>query len=105
MTPRVRYIDDIYKDLTQVEGVPLGGTAYLSLEEPSEPYLHGTKYTAMPAGKVCTHDGSKRGPVPTARLQLVVVACTLPCRRPIPICLLGSPPPLSSNPRVRAALP
>ena len=44
-------IDDIYKDLTQVEGVPLGGTAYLSLEDPSEPYLHGTKYTAMPAGK------------------------------------------------------
>ena len=44
-------IDDIYKDLTQVEGVPLGGTAYLSLEDPLEPYLHGTKYTAMPAGK------------------------------------------------------
>ena len=45
------HIDDIYKDLTQVEGVPLGGTAYLSLEDPSEPYLHGTKFTAMPAGK------------------------------------------------------
>ena len=44
-------IDDIYKELTQVEGVPLGGTAYLSLEDPTEPYLHGTKYTAMPAGK------------------------------------------------------
>jgi structural maintenance of chromosome 1 len=41
----------VYKELTQVEGVPLGGTAYLSLEDPSEPYLHGTKYTAMPAGK------------------------------------------------------
>jgi structural maintenance of chromosome 1 len=45
------HLDDIYKRLTQVEGVPLGGTAYLSLEDPSEPYLHGTKYTAMPAGK------------------------------------------------------
>ncbi len=44
-------IDGMYKELTQVEGVPLGGTAYLSLEDPSEPYLHGTKYTAMPAGK------------------------------------------------------
>lgn len=45
------HIDDIYKELTQVEGVPLGGTAYLSIEDPSEPYLHGTNYTAMPAGK------------------------------------------------------
>ena len=26
------YIDEVYKDLTQVEGVPLGGTAYLSLQ-------------------------------------------------------------------------
>ena len=29
----------------------LGGTAYLSLEDPSEPYLHGIKYTAMPPAK------------------------------------------------------
>ena len=35
----------------QVEGVPLGGTAYLSLEDPSEPYLYGTKYTAMQGGQ------------------------------------------------------
>ena len=27
-----RVIDEVYKELTQVEGVPLGGTAYLSLE-------------------------------------------------------------------------
>eukprot|EP00316_Scyphosphaera_apsteinii_P022800 CAMPEP_0119313214 /NCGR_PEP_ID=MMETSP1333-20130426/28260_1 /TAXON_ID=418940 /ORGANISM="Scyphosphaera apsteinii, Strain RCC1455" /LENGTH=1316 /DNA_ID=CAMNT_0007317997 /DNA_START=36 /DNA_END=3986 /DNA_ORIENTATION=- len=46
-----KVIDDIYKDLTQVEGVPLGGTAYLSLEDPSEPYLHGIKFTAMPPAK------------------------------------------------------
>ena len=46
-----RVIDGIYKDLTQVEGVPLGGTAYLSLEDPSEPYLHGVKFTAMPPAK------------------------------------------------------
>uniref|UniRef100_A0A7S3AWC9 RecF/RecN/SMC N-terminal domain-containing protein n=1 Tax=Haptolina ericina TaxID=156174 RepID=A0A7S3AWC9_9EUKA len=44
-------IDDVYKDLTQVEGVPLGGTAYLSLEDPSEPFLHGIKYNAMPPAK------------------------------------------------------
>ena len=25
--------------------------AYLSLEDPSEPYLHGIKYTAMPPAK------------------------------------------------------
>jgi len=46
-----RAIDDVYKELTQVEGVLLGGTAYLSLEDPSEPYLHGIKYTAMPPAK------------------------------------------------------
>ena len=46
-----KVIDDIYKDLTQVEGVPLGGTAYLSLEDPNEPYLHGIKFNAMPPAK------------------------------------------------------
>uniref|UniRef100_A0A7S2JH31 SMC hinge domain-containing protein n=1 Tax=Haptolina brevifila TaxID=156173 RepID=A0A7S2JH31_9EUKA len=44
-------IDEVYKHLTKVKGVLQGGTAYLSLEDPDEPYLHGTKYTAMPAGK------------------------------------------------------
>ena len=44
-------IDDEYKELTQVEGVPIGGTAYLALEDPSAPFLHGIKYTAMPPGK------------------------------------------------------
>jgi len=46
-----KVIDDIYKELTKVEGVPLGGTAFLSLEDPSEPYLHGIKFTAMPPAK------------------------------------------------------
>jgi len=46
-----KVLDDIYKDLTQVEGVPLGGTAYLTLEDLQEPYLHGIKYTAMPPAK------------------------------------------------------
>ncbi len=44
-------IDKVYKDLTQVEGAPLGGSAYLTLEDPTEPYLHGIKYTAMPPAK------------------------------------------------------
>jgi len=44
-------IDDKYKDLTQTEGVLVGGTAYLSLEDPEQPFLHGIKYTAMPPGK------------------------------------------------------
>ncbi len=30
---------------------PLGGQAYLALESPDEPYLHGIKYTAMPPTK------------------------------------------------------
>jgi len=44
-------IDGNYKDLTQVEGVPLGGTAYLSLEDTSDPFLHGITYHAMPPSK------------------------------------------------------
>ncbi len=30
---------------------PMGGTAYLSLESPDEPFLHGIKFTAMPPTK------------------------------------------------------
>ena len=44
-------IDDKYKDLTQTEGVLVGGTAYLSIEDTTEPYLHGIKYTAVPPAK------------------------------------------------------
>jgi len=44
-------IDDEYKDLTKTEGVPVGGTAYLSLEDPAQPYLHGIHFTAQPPGK------------------------------------------------------
>ena len=29
----------------------MGGTAYLSLESPDEPFLHGVKFTAMPPSK------------------------------------------------------
>ncbi|GAA5989539.1 hypothetical protein JCM10908_000522 [Rhodotorula pacifica] len=41
-------IDEVYKDLTKGTASPQGGVAYLSLEEPEEPYLHGIKYHAMP---------------------------------------------------------
>ncbi|QSL64516.1 hypothetical protein MERGE_001817 [Pneumocystis wakefieldiae] len=44
-------IDQIYKDLTKSKSFPLGGTAYLSLEDTEEPYLNGVKYHAMPPMK------------------------------------------------------
>lgn len=44
-------IDQVYKDLTKSETFPLGGTAYLSLEDSDEPYLHGITYHAMPPMK------------------------------------------------------
>ncbi|RIB12204.1 cohesin complex subunit psm1 [Gigaspora rosea] len=44
-------IDKIYKDLTKSRSFPLGGTAYLSLEDTEEPYLDGVKYHAMPPMK------------------------------------------------------
>lgn len=44
-------IDKIYKQLTQSNTHPFGGTAYLSLENEDDPFLHGIKYTAMPPTK------------------------------------------------------
>ena len=44
-------IDKIYKDLTRSESNSLGGTAYLSLEDQDDPFLHGIKFTAMPPSK------------------------------------------------------
>ncbi|KAJ2158596.1 Structural maintenance of chromosomes protein 1 [Coemansia sp. RSA 552] len=41
-------IDQAYKALTQSPLFPLGGTAYLALEDPESPYLAGVKYHAMP---------------------------------------------------------
>ncbi|XP_020081936.1 structural maintenance of chromosomes protein 1-like [Ananas comosus] len=46
-----RSIDKIYKQLTKSHTHPLGGTAYLNLENEDEPFLHGIKYTAMPPTK------------------------------------------------------
>ncbi|KAE8685354.1 Structural maintenance of chromosomes protein 1 [Hibiscus syriacus] len=44
-------IDGIYKQLTMSGTHPLGGTAYLNLENEDDPFLHGIMYTAMPPTK------------------------------------------------------
>ncbi|KAF8638669.1 hypothetical protein AX17_002030 [Amanita inopinata Kibby_2008] len=44
-------IDEVYKDLTKGKASPMGGVAYLSLEDSEEPYLGGIKYHAMPPMK------------------------------------------------------
>ncbi|PVU85612.1 hypothetical protein BB560_006965 [Smittium megazygosporum] len=41
-------IDKFYKILTKSPAFPIGGTAYLNLENTEEPYLGGIKYHAMP---------------------------------------------------------
>ncbi|KAG0331981.1 Structural maintenance of chromosomes protein 1 [Podila humilis] len=41
-------IDQVYKSLTRSMAFPMGGTAYLSLEDTEEPYLDGIRYHAMP---------------------------------------------------------
>jgi structural maintenance of chromosome 1 len=38
----------VYQELTKSPAFPLGGTAYLDLEDSTEPYLAGIKYHAMP---------------------------------------------------------
>ncbi|GBF96626.1 hypothetical protein Rsub_09372 [Raphidocelis subcapitata] len=44
-------IDEVYKALTRGPHHPLGGTAYLTLDNEEEPYLGGVKYVAMPPTK------------------------------------------------------
>ncbi|KAM6592206.1 hypothetical protein CsatA_014811 [Cannabis sativa] len=44
-------IDKIYKQLTKSNTHPLGGTAYLNLDNEDDPFLSGTKYTVMPPTK------------------------------------------------------
>ncbi|KAL1999659.1 hypothetical protein VTN02DRAFT_4208 [Thermoascus thermophilus] len=41
-------IGPIYRELTRSANYPLGGQAYLDIEDPDEPYLDGIKYHAMP---------------------------------------------------------
>jgi structural maintenance of chromosome 1 len=44
-------IDQVYKELTKGKAAPMGGVAYLSLEDSEEPYNGGIKYHAMPPMK------------------------------------------------------
>jgi energy-coupling factor transporter ATP-binding protein EcfA2 len=41
-------IGSVYKDLTRSANFPLGGQAYLDIEDSDEPYLMGVRYHAMP---------------------------------------------------------
>ena len=41
-------IKDTYRELTKSQQTPLGGQAYLDVENEEEPYLEGVKYHAMP---------------------------------------------------------
>lgn len=44
-------INEVYKELTKSATYPMGGTAYLSLEQQDEPYLSGIKFNTMPPTK------------------------------------------------------
>ncbi|WFD32401.1 Structural maintenance of chromosomes protein 1 [Malassezia sp. CBS 17886] len=44
-------IDGIYKDLTKGNAAPMGGVAYLTLEDTDEPYRTGIRFHAMPPMK------------------------------------------------------
>lgn len=44
-------ISNIYRDLTKSASFPMGGTAYLHLENQTEPFTAGVKYHAMPPMK------------------------------------------------------
>lgn len=41
-------IDDVYKELTKSAASPMGGSAYLTLEDEDEPFSFGIKYHIMP---------------------------------------------------------
>lgn len=44
-------IDDVYKQLTRSSRFPLGGNAYLTLENAEDPFAGGIKFHAMPPMK------------------------------------------------------
>ena len=44
-------IDRVYKELTSSRIHPMGGTAYLNLEDVQEPYNSGVRFSAMPPTK------------------------------------------------------
>jgi structural maintenance of chromosome 1 len=44
-------IDPIYKELTKRENAPMGGSAFLALEDSQDPYFGGIKFDCMPPNK------------------------------------------------------
>nr|WJN25064.1 condensin complex subunit [Farysia itapuensis] len=44
-------IDSVYKDLSRSKAAPMGGSAYLSIENTDEPYLGGITYSVVPPMK------------------------------------------------------
>ncbi|PWZ00201.1 putative SMC1-chromosome segregation protein [Testicularia cyperi] len=44
-------IDSVYKDLSRSRAAPMGGSAYLSIENTEEPYLGGITYSVVPPMK------------------------------------------------------
>ncbi|TPX34166.1 hypothetical protein SmJEL517_g03097 [Synchytrium microbalum] len=46
-----KHIDKVYKELTKSKTFPMGGTAYLAVEDDEEPYTNGVKYNVMPPMK------------------------------------------------------
>jgi structural maintenance of chromosome 1 len=48
-------IGNVYKELTRSETFPLGGTAYVDMEDSDEPFASGIRYHAMPPLKRFRH--------------------------------------------------
>ena len=67
------------QDLTKSSVHPMGGQAYLSLENTEDPFLHGIKFTAMPPSKRFREMEQLSGgeKVQTARLILQVYSADI----------------------------
>lgn len=65
-------IDGVYKDLTKTKMAPMGGVAYLTLEDTDEPFRAGIRYHAMPPMKrFCDMDQLSGGEKTMAALALL----------------------------------
>lgn len=79
-------IDTIYKELTKSESFPMGGSAYLSLDNEEEPYLGGINYHAMPPMKrFCDMELLSGGEKTIAALALIFAVNSY---RPSPFFIL-----------------
>ncbi|KAI9228219.1 MAG: RecF/RecN/SMC [Piptocephalis tieghemiana] len=80
-------IDAVYKALTSSRSVPMGGTAYLTLEFiPEEPYLSGVQYHAMPPLKRFREMDSLSGGEKT--MAALALLFTVHSYRPAPFFVL-----------------